>query len=708
MADNTAALVVALSAQLTKFEKDMKDAVKIADNTTKSIETSFSKMNKNIENEFSSFIGRYTAAAGPIGNIISGLGPIGLAIAGTIGAATLAIGFLVDKTQQYIDKQKAMREMAETTGLSLDALKVLGITSGKVGVDIEKTERAINKLSVELDQLRTKGEGPLATTLDAIDPKLTRQVISANSLEEAVSIVAKALVDLDDAQRQAGASAELFGVKNLQVLRVFKEIAAGGGLDTMIANLRAAGKGVNEDLNKNLVTTEQEIKKIRGEADTAFGRMFAAQQQQAQKETAQVIKFIADSMESILNSARQLPESLIPPATPSGNERPVFPSPAVPPRSTLGTTGAPVARGIGFEEVGPQFAVQETAVENLTRAIGELNKEFEKEKALTINAEDFAGRWAGILGTAATPAEQLAAKQAELNKQVRANIELQPAATRALKELTLVQQEQLLSVRERLGIASEDEIIQVKLNRLNEEAAKLGLTKNDVLRAENIIRKEGLVTAQAEAVRASRLPELTRLGQDAQNLQKQIDTLGVTTFSNFENAMADVAVGAKSLQDAFKSLTDSIIRDLVRMTLRMSVTGPLASALGGLFGGTVPGATTTFGGAGSLGVPTFPRQGGGPVFSGTPYVVGEHGRELFVPHTSGQIIPGNVSGGKTGGGTTVQVNNYVAADTETKQTNQQGPNGETIVIDIVKKAQARGEFDATNRGRFGLRPNKVR
>ena len=52
--------------------------------------------------------------------------------------------------------------------------------------------------------------------------------------------------------------------------------------------------------------------------------------------------------------------------------------------------------------------------------------------------------------------------------------------------------------------------------------------------------------------------------------------------------------------------------------------------------------------------------------------------------------------------TSVEINNYVAADTETKQqTRSDALNGERIIIDIVKKAQARGELDDSNRVRFG-------
>jgi hypothetical protein len=54
------------------------------------------------------------------------------------------------------------------------------------------------------------------------------------------------------------------------------------------------------------------------------------------------------------------------------------------------------------------------------------------------------------------------------------------------------------------------------------------------------------------------------------------------------------------------------------------------------------------------------RQHGGPVKRGSPYVVGEAGPELFIPGTSGRIVPGATSGGQMIGGGGIVVNVYNA------------------------------------------------
>ena len=57
------------------------------------------------------------------------------------------------------------------------------------------------------------------------------------------------------------------------------------------------------------------------------------------------------------------------------------------------------------------------------------------------------------------------------------------------------------------------------------------------------------------------------------------------------------------------------------------------------------------------------RSAGGPVSAGSPYIVGERGRELFVPAASGTIVP---TGGKYGSHMSiVQNNQFVGGDVPT-------------------------------------------
>src|SRR5262245_15865812 len=154
MAD-TAALVVALSAQLTKFEKDMKAAVGIAEKRTKEIEGTFDKMNKQIAGQLGALAGQ--AGGGPFGGIASGLtrlGPAGLAGAAGLGAITAAFVFLNAEVQAFVKQADQLRNASDTTGLTISQLKQLSTIGIGVSVSAEQSEAAIGKMTVAVDQLR--------------------------------------------------------------------------------------------------------------------------------------------------------------------------------------------------------------------------------------------------------------------------------------------------------------------------------------------------------------------------------------------------------------------------------------------------------------------------------------------------------------------------------------------------------------------------
>lgn len=86
----------------------------------------------------------------------------------------------------------------------------------------------------------------------------------------------------------------------------------------------------------------------------------------------------------------------------------------------------------------------------------------------------------------------------------------------------------------------------------------------------------------------------------------------------------DAVISGGNLREMLKGIT----QDLLRLVFRQQVTQPLAGAIGNFFAGF--------------------RAEGGPVGAGNSYVVGENGPELFVPGSSGSIVPNGAMGG--GGG----------------------------------------------------------
>jgi hypothetical protein len=121
--------------------------------------------------------------------------------------------------------------------------------------------------------------------------------------------------------------------------------------------------------------------------------------------------------------------------------------------------------------------------------------------------------------------------------------------------------------------------------------------------------------------------------------------------------------------DLFANLVDVVnkafnaIKNIVNFIKNNPVTQAIGGAIDNVFGGG--------------------RANGGPVSSGTSYVVGERGPELFVPNTSGKIIPN----GGSSGGSTINVTVNGAIDPEgTART----------IVDVLNRSFSRGTLGALN------------
>lgn len=176
--------------------------------------------------------------------------------------------------------------------------------------------------------------------------------------------------------------------------------------------------------------------------------------------------------------------------------------------------------------------------------------------------------------------------------------------------------------------------------------------------------------AEAEATGAG-AAELIALRDKAALLQQQIDLRNKLTGAANQAEDDPLAGASKALQDYAKEVSESgvstyrfvkdslrsledgltdgitgkgfdakkIVDNILAEFLRLKVVQPLISEIfgdgkknSGLFGL----ALSFFGGG---------KAAGGPVSAGTPYLVGERGRELFVPQQAGSIVPNSALGG---------------------------------------------------------------
>lgn len=114
---------------------------------------------------------------------------------------------------------------------------------------------------------------------------------------------------------------------------------------------------------------------------------------------------------------------------------------------------------------------------------------------------------------------------------------------------------------------------------------------------------------------------LARMKQQLQDVRGNLETGIAASMKKFEDTLID---GLKNGKLAFKDFANFVVEQLLRIAIQKAIIAPITGGfedfLGKVFGG---------------------KALGGSVKPGTPYLVGESGRELFVPGEKGQIVSNN-------------------------------------------------------------------
>jgi hypothetical protein len=137
---------------------------------------------------------------------------------------------------------------------------------------------------------------------------------------------------------------------------------------------------------------------------------------------------------------------------------------------------------------------------------------------------------------------------------------------------------------------------------------------------------------------------------------KTIKAISQEVGDGFSNIFAEMIDGTHSVSEAFANMAKAVAASIASMIAKMvimaaveRIIGSIAGAFGwgGGSGASVSSANWNVGQFQFAGA----RAGGGPVSANMPYLIGERGPELFVPNSSGSVVP---NGGF--GGSNVQVN----------------------------------------------------
>jgi TP901 family phage tail tape measure protein len=185
-------------------------------------------------------------------------------------------------------------------------------------------------------------------------------------------------------------------------------------------------------------------------------------------------------------------------------------------------------------------------------------------------------------------------------------------------------------------------------------------------------------TADATTLQLSRLnKEYMRDMKDVNPLSRAvmeqgplIDVAGQDLAGSLDKMAIDSKVATVKIADTFTSMVDSALASLDQLIagikggsfvdILRGVLGLVSQLSGtGLFGS---GMKNFFGGA---------RAAGGPVSSGSAYLVGEEGPELFVPNGGGTIVPNDKTQQMGSGGSTYNISVDARGSTDPEMVRQQ-------------------------------------
>ena len=190
--------------------------------------------------------------------------------------------------------------------------------------------------------------------------------------------------------------------------------------------------------------------------------------------------------------------------------------------------------------------------------------------------------------------------------------------------------------------------LEIEQKRLTTSADKLNLMKQEfeLVNLDNQLKDLMARRTDEENIELEQKIEKLKIVRDTQaqvveNTKALINpTRQITQMfaQDMGNAIKGLIQGTQTLNEALSNVLNKLADAFLNMALFGNTGGSLTKGgglLGSIFGGFL--------------------HAGGSAQAGKPYVVGEKGAELFVPRTSGTVIPNNELGGM-GGSTNIVVN----------------------------------------------------
>jgi hypothetical protein len=556
-------------------------------------------------------MGDLSSRAGVAGEALSALGKGGLAAAAGLGAMVAALGFAIRAAREAIDHFSKLNDQAGQLGLDVEALQQWTFGLSQIGVGAEQTTVAMTKLNDAVGQILIEGESApknIIESFSALGISIQDIVNTSGDLDAVLRLVADGMEHLGTQAEKTAVAKQLLGRSGAALIPIFNDGAA--GIDKMKQSAQDAGAVLSRDLVKSLDDAGDRLSELNQIASVQSARSFGefssilvttresiigvwtsindlieALRQHLGKNIADdivsafipvigTINLVSESYKSLKALIEKGINIVAPPEFTTGGGFGAAPTFA----EAAGFSGIPSLR------VRPEVPIKAAKAAKAPRAAKEPKLDFEISKPF--EAEILKIDELSLSGLTETQKHA----QASMDQIVEANLR----AHGELVKLIEIRRDKELEALSVVALSEEDK-------------AKARVLINDTAQQEiNKLR----VGPQEEPIELdfwqSLSKDLTEFGENLTSVQGITDgviagiaSIGSTATSSF----ADAVVAGKDFQTTLESLTQTIEKMLIQLTLQLALQKALgagATWLGGLIGGggTAIGTGINIGGGG--------------------------------------------------------------------------------------------------------------
>lgn len=243
-----------------------------------------------------------SANLGPVGTMLAAMGPEGLAVAFSVGAAAAAFESLVAGASDLAQRATALQSFAQATGLSTDEIQGLTESGSQFGITSQTVTEYVERLSSSLGQAQ-QGTGALFDALLKINPALALQISGVKSAQQGLDLLAQAYKSAADAGNITLASqiarAAGGGRNGDSVGPLLDAVANAGGVLNIGQEAQSSGNAISSTLIPQLVALNSELNEAKLASTNIFESMFSEQVLSAELEFFQGLEKIGAKLAEI-------------------------------------------------------------------------------------------------------------------------------------------------------------------------------------------------------------------------------------------------------------------------------------------------------------------------------------------------------------------------------------------------------------------------